>query len=75
MVFRGFLVEENDFVVPVWVVALSTSTCNQCCGSGFNDFVDPDLESGSTGKKTEEIVLFMALKFNFMNLEIKFSLF
>jgi hypothetical protein len=26
----------------------------QGCGSGFNDFLDPDPESGSMGKKNEE---------------------
>jgi hypothetical protein len=36
-------------------------------GSGFNDFVDPDLESGSMGKKNEEK---NAIFLNFLNIFI-----
>jgi hypothetical protein len=37
----------------------------QGCGSGFNDFVDPDSESGSMGNKNEEK---NALFLNFLNI-------
>jgi hypothetical protein len=38
-------------------------------GSGFNDFVDPDSESGSKGKKNEEKNAFF-LTGNFLNIFI-----
>jgi hypothetical protein len=34
-------------------------TGSQGCGSGFNDFVDPDWESGSRGKKMRKISTFL----------------
>jgi hypothetical protein len=48
--------KNGTFGIPIHCIIINDlfKYENHGCGSGFNDFVDPDSESGSMRKKNEE---------------------